>query len=147
MSDNTKKVAAVPESPEVLALREQLAKMQAEQAQLKAKLEEQTKNQLSKVTFSIGEKGGVSVYGFGRFPVTLYGEQWDTLLSEPVQTALKKFLADNRDKLMTKAQKTALVAEAKAKADAEAKAQVASLYEVVIVDGKPVTVRKDRKTA
>ena len=31
--------------------------------------------------FKVSEKGGVSVYGLGRFPVTLYGEQWEKLLN------------------------------------------------------------------
>ena len=31
--------------------------------------------------FKVGEKGGVSVYGLGRFPVTLYAEQWEKLLA------------------------------------------------------------------
>jgi hypothetical protein len=34
----------------------------------------------AKLEFKVGEKGGVSVYGLGRFPVTLYAEQWEKLL-------------------------------------------------------------------
>jgi len=33
------------------------------------------------ISFKVSEKGAVSVYGLGRFPVTLYLEQWDALLS------------------------------------------------------------------
>ena len=33
-----------------------------------------------KLEFKVSEKGGVSVYGLGRFPVTLYAEQWEKLL-------------------------------------------------------------------
>jgi hypothetical protein len=44
-----------------------------------AELEKQTQRG-RKMDFKIGEKGGVSVYGLGRFPVTLYYEQWLRLL-------------------------------------------------------------------
>jgi hypothetical protein len=44
--------------------------------------------------FRVGEKGGVSVYGLGRFPVTLYYEQWIRLL-EAVPD-LRKFLEANK---------------------------------------------------
>ncbi len=42
----------------------------------------------------LGEKGGVSVYGLGRFPVTLYYEQWVRLLEAAPQ--LRTFLDDNK---------------------------------------------------
>ena len=55
---------------------------------LKAELErlraenERLKGQRSRgVTLKVSEKGGVSVYGLGRFPVTLYKEQWTRLLA------------------------------------------------------------------
>jgi hypothetical protein len=44
--------------------------------------------------FRVGEKGGVSVYGLGRFPVTLYYEQWVRLLEAAPQ--LHKFLEENK---------------------------------------------------
>jgi len=50
--------------------------------------------------FRIGEKGGVSVYGLGRFPVTLYYEQWVRLLD--TSTDLRAFLEGNKDKLKLK---------------------------------------------
>jgi len=50
--------------------------------------------------FRVGEKGGVSVYGLGRFPVTLYYEQWVRLL-DAVQD-LRVFLENNKDKLKLK---------------------------------------------
>jgi hypothetical protein len=48
----------------------------------------------------VSEKGGVSVYGLGRFPVTLYKEQWLKLLAmaDDIQT----FIKDNEGKLKTK---------------------------------------------
>ena len=44
--------------------------------------------------FRVGEKGGVSVYGLGRFPVTLYYEQWIRLLD--ASSDLRKFLEENK---------------------------------------------------
>jgi hypothetical protein len=56
----------------------------------------------SKISFKVSEKGAVSVYGLGRFPVTLYFEQWDTLLSHA--TELRAFLEDNKSRLKLKDQ-------------------------------------------
>ena len=50
--------------------------------------------------FKVGEKGGVSVYGLGRFPVTLYYEQWVRLLDASAD--LRTFLETNKDKLKLK---------------------------------------------
>lgn len=52
--------------------------------------------------FRVGEKGGVSVYGLGRFPVTLYYEQWIRLLD--VSTELRAFLEENKSRLKLKDQ-------------------------------------------
>ncbi len=54
--------------------------------ELKAKLSQlekqvETRKKSGTIEFKVGEKGGVSVYGLGRFPVTLYYEQWNRLLS------------------------------------------------------------------
>jgi hypothetical protein len=51
--------------------------------------------------FRVGEKGGVSVYGLGRFPVTLYYEQWVRLLDAAGD--LRAFLEENKSKLKLKA--------------------------------------------
>jgi hypothetical protein len=50
--------------------------------------------------FRVGEKGGVSVYGLGRFPVTLYYEQWTRLLD--VAADLRAFLEENKHRLKLK---------------------------------------------
>lgn len=50
--------------------------------------------------FRIGEKGGVSVYGLGRFPVTLYYEQWIRLLDRADD--LRDFLEENKSRLKLK---------------------------------------------
>jgi hypothetical protein len=53
-----------------------------------------------RLEFRVSEKGGVSVYGLGRFPVTLYYEQWIRLLDsvEP----LGQFIEENKSKLKMK---------------------------------------------
>ncbi len=70
--------------------------------ELKAKLAElETKQQrTATIQFKVSEKGGVSVYGLGRFPVTLYYEQWTRLLDASPQ--LKEFLEENKSKLKFK---------------------------------------------
>ena len=66
--------------------------------ELKAKLAELEKQGSTRrsgaLEFRVGEKGGVSVYGLGRFPVTLYYEQWIRLLD--ASPDLRKFLEENK---------------------------------------------------
>jgi hypothetical protein len=52
------------------------------------------------VTLKISEKGGLSVYGLGRFPVTLYKEQWAKLLAAADE--IRAFLKDNDHQLKAK---------------------------------------------
>jgi hypothetical protein len=52
------------------------------------------------LSFKVSEKGAVSVYGLGRFPVTLYQEQWSRLLG--VAEDLKTFIKENSSKLKVK---------------------------------------------
>ncbi len=60
-----------------------------------AQLEKQVAGRRSgELDFRVGEKGGVSVYGLGRFPVTLYYEQWIRLLDAADQ--LRTFLEQNK---------------------------------------------------
>ena len=72
--------------------------------ELKARLENLEKQQGGRRTgsleFKVGEKGGVSVYGLGRFPVTLYYEQWNRLLD--TADKLREFLEENKSKLKLK---------------------------------------------
>lgn len=59
-----------------------------------------------RLSFKVSEKGGVSVYGLqARFPVTLYGEQWERLIAQ--MDELKAFMVANKSKLSTKADKKA----------------------------------------
>jgi hypothetical protein len=68
-------------------------------AELEKKAEGRKKGTLE---FRVGEKGGVSVYGLGRFPVTLYYEQWIRLLD--VSQDLREFLEQNKSRLKLKDQ-------------------------------------------
>jgi len=52
--------------------------------------------QAGKLLFKVSEKGGVSVYGLGRFPVTLYAEQWDRLLAAVEE--LRAFVEQEKSK-------------------------------------------------
>jgi hypothetical protein len=52
------------------------------------------------LSFRVSDKGAVSVYGMGRFPVTLYYEQWQRLLSAADE--LRSFLEENKSKLKLK---------------------------------------------
>jgi hypothetical protein len=62
---------------------------------------ERLKNRGAKgVSLKVSEKGGVSVYGLGRFPVTLYKEQWTRLLD--MADDIRVFIKDNESKLKAK---------------------------------------------
>jgi hypothetical protein len=52
------------------------------------------------VSLKVSEKGGVSVYGLGRFPVTLYKEQWTKLLD--MADDIRAFIKENESKLKSK---------------------------------------------
>lgn len=82
------------------ALEEQLAALKAENAKL-------LKEQRSEWRLQVSEKGGVSVYGFGRFPVTLYPESMIKLLDHADE--IKAFIAANKAQLdsIAKARKAA----------------------------------------
>jgi hypothetical protein len=73
--------------------------------ELKARLADlekqvETKKRSGAMEFRVSEKGGVSVYGLGRFPVTLYYEQWTKLLNAVPD--LKAFIEENKSKLKLK---------------------------------------------
>lgn len=73
----------------------------AELARLRAENEALKKSkQPGTISFKVSEKGGVSVYGMGRFPVTLYVEQWETLLGRTDD--LRAFIEANRAQLKKK---------------------------------------------
>jgi len=74
---------------------QELASLKKQNAELQAKLEK--KNTMS---CKVSAKGAVSVYGMGRFPVTLYMEQWQRI--EEFLPELMAFVKVNRSKLSVK---------------------------------------------
>jgi hypothetical protein len=74
--------------------------MQAELERLRAENEALKKGARSKVSMKVSEKGALSVYGMGRFPVTLYKEQWLRLLG--MADDIKAFIEANNEALKTK---------------------------------------------
>ncbi|MBX9838806.1 hypothetical protein [Silvanigrella sp.] len=78
-------------------LRVELEKLRAENAALK---NEKKPASLREISFKVAEKGGLSVYGLGRFPVTLYKEQWVRLLDK--QGDIRNFIKDNEEKLKSR---------------------------------------------
>ena len=76
--------------------------LQAELARLRAENEALKRPQRGTISIRVSEKGGVSVYGLGRFPVTLYKEQWDKLLAAADQ--IKTFIQENDHLLKKKEQ-------------------------------------------
>jgi hypothetical protein len=69
---------------------EKLARLEAENKVLREQMYQRKPGQLR---LKVSEKGALSVYGLGRFPVTLYKEQWRRLLD--ISDEMKTFLKDN----------------------------------------------------
>jgi hypothetical protein len=74
-------------------IQSELERLRAENAALKNK-------KTGSVSMKVSEKGAVSVYGLGRFPVTLYQEQWTKLLG--LADEIKVFIEENKAKLKVK---------------------------------------------
>jgi hypothetical protein len=76
-------------------IQKELERLRAENEALKSS------RRAGALTFKVSEKGAVSVYGLGRFPVTLYQEQWEKLLA--MTEELRAFIAANHHQLKRKA--------------------------------------------
>ncbi|MEK7717829.1 MAG: hypothetical protein AAB322_08790 [Pseudomonadota bacterium] len=74
-------------------LKAELERLRKENASLK-------KGAAKGVSMKVSEKGGLSVYGMGRFPITLYKEQWLKLLD--LSEEIRAFIAANDSQLKTK---------------------------------------------
>ena len=74
-------------------LQAEVIRLNAENAVLKAK-------KTPSLSMKVSAKGGVSVYGLGRFPVTLYREQWERLLA--IAEDIASFLIDHESELSSK---------------------------------------------
>ena len=78
-------------------LKAKVERLEAENEALK-----KTRKTTGNMSFKVSEKGAVSVYGLGRFPVTLYKEQWDKLLT--ASELIKAFMEENHAQLKLKEQ-------------------------------------------
>jgi hypothetical protein len=76
-----------------LAIQAGLERLRAENAQLKNK-------DKGGLTLKVSEKGAISLYGMGRFPVTLYKEQWLRILGNASE--IETFIRDNESRLKSK---------------------------------------------
>jgi hypothetical protein len=74
--------------------------LQAELERLRAENETLKRRATKRETLKVSEKGGVSVYGLGRFPVTLYKEQWEKLLG--MADDIRAFIMEHEAELKTK---------------------------------------------
>jgi len=76
---------------------QKLTRLEAENQALREQVEQRKTSQLR---LKVSEKGGLSLYGLGRFPVTLYKEQWVRLLDYADE--IRKFLKANDQQLKAK---------------------------------------------
>ena len=76
-------------------LKNELERLRAENERLK-----KSSSTAKGLSLKVSEKGGVSVYGLGRFPVTLYKEQWKKLLD--MTEEIRNFIEANDSQLKTK---------------------------------------------
>lgn len=95
MTDNVRRILQdirqeLPQGQDAMAM--EIAKLRAENATLKAKD--------MGVSLKVTDKGGLSMYGLGRFPVTLYKSQWLKLIAAADQ--IKAFIEEAGDTLTTK---------------------------------------------
>jgi hypothetical protein len=74
--------------------------LRAELERLKRENESLKKGAARGVSLKVSEKGGLSVYGLGRFPITLYKEQWTKLLD--LSDEIRAFLKAHDSELKTK---------------------------------------------
>ena len=73
-------------------MKEELERLRTENEALKKRSEKG-------LSLKVSQKGGVSVYGLGRFPVTLYKEQWEKLLD--ISDEIRAFIPENEPPLKT----------------------------------------------
>lgn len=73
----------------------ELERLRAENEQLKSE-----KSRKSEISFKVSQKGALSVYGMGRFPVTLYREQWERLLNK--KDDILHFIKEHNEELKVK---------------------------------------------
>ena len=78
--------------------------LKKEVERLRAENEALKRSSSKGLSMRVSQKGALSVYGLGRFPVTLYKEQWLRLLD--MTEGIQSFIKQNEDQLSTKGQKS-----------------------------------------
>ena len=91
---STKNPTAATAEPTIEQLKAQLAEANAKLAE---------KQKAPPVTMKVGAKGGISVYGLGRYPVSLYRSQMEKVVELAKSGKIDEFIAANADKLANKA--------------------------------------------
>lgn len=86
---------AAPRQPTLAELQAKIAELEAANAALAA-----AKRRRPAISMKVSEKGGLSLYGLGRFPVTLYRGQWETILA--MKAEIEAFILDNEADLAVK---------------------------------------------
>ena len=74
--------------------------LKAELAKLRAENESLKKSSARGISLKVSQKGAVSLYGMGRFPVTLYKEQWLKILE--MADVIRNFISENDSQLKAK---------------------------------------------
>jgi len=82
------------------ALMAEIDRLRAQNAALQEQADKAKAAGRGKLTLKVSEKGALSVYGLGRFPVTLYREQWVRVID--AADDIRKFMAANQDRLKAK---------------------------------------------
>jgi hypothetical protein len=79
---------------------QQLAAVKAENEALQAQLDAEKAKHVREVYLKVSEKGGASLYGIRRFPITFYVEEWTRILD--MEPQIRQFLVDHKGELTTK---------------------------------------------
>lgn len=101
-TSNTAKVVSMPTPAAAPAVDPKVAALEAQLAALKAENEKLQKQATLSGGIKVSEKGAVSVYGLGKWPVTLYPEQWAKVFAK--KSEIEAFIEANKAKLSFKKQ-------------------------------------------
>ena len=83
-----------------MAILKNLKSEAAEIERLRAEVAALKNSNVRALSLKIGDKGGLSVYGLGRFPVTLYKEQWERLLDH--KEVILEYMTENASRMKTR---------------------------------------------
>ena len=80
---------------------EEIRQLREDLAAAKTKLKKKEKMSQAGVFFKVSEKGAISVFGFGRYPLTYYANQWLGVFE--YADAIKEFIIENQNRIQTRA--------------------------------------------